>query len=722
MLVEKSTQHSWNGFSFRNNIWVKLKWYLVAIFVLTILFSLVHHFHVPRINHDKPNIATESSKQIFVMGMPGTRTDLVVRLLIMMGAYPGEPEDLMISNQTSSSKPQYYEHKDVMFLNQWVLNEVGVKKGPKWTGFGFSLDQLPKKKRGMFSVQAETVVNKLNSNSGTWVAKDPRFSFLFPLWSSMVKNPICIIVYEHPSKLVKELMNYEGLGPGDWLVLWENYTRSAIDSCKNLPTIYVSQANLLNDIVKSAEKMHLRLSQYEVNDLSQLSLEQASSINLSKVENIYDQDDKITLEQKEEIEEEREKENKKVKEKVEDKSDQELILLTSLQKELVDFLEHLSEAPQNSTKDTVKKPFQIYETPIIQQTISTLTVDTKEKEAYVSIFDFSDDIDMELVSILTMIHSIRSVDSEREILVLITQPLSNEFITLLNEASARILSVNPITEYYSDTLGCQDVSTIDFPKFNLLHLWSLEQYDQILYLSTGALVFPKVHQLFEINDPFAAEREKKNDAFSPSFMVIKPDHKIYEKMIELLEMNREEQVRGSFFGNEKDCTVSRFLNEFFTYYKNIRIGKPTLFNHDYDSDLPSVSQCFYGRCPRPWYLAHKPDDIDFNVDPPQHSLSEEKENEEEGGNEDSNDGNENENNNDYEETKESTPPPLPGRKKFRGIRCALPRGCNAGLYRVWWKNFSSLNSEYYLKDPTGNGTWFSFRDRNQLYYGCSQAV
>jgi hypothetical protein len=94
---------------------------------------------------------------------------------------------------------------------------------------------------------------------GPWLVKDPYLSFTGSLWMEAMRAPACVIVHRHPARTALALTQgraasgpLAGLGPSDWLRVWEGSMMSALRTCRGRPTVLVQVRSTRQWVRRSA--------------------------------------------------------------------------------------------------------------------------------------------------------------------------------------------------------------------------------------------------------------------------------------------------------------------------------------------------------------------------------------------------------------------------------------------------------------------------------------
>jgi O-antigen biosynthesis protein len=179
--------------------------------------------------------------QILVLGMHRSGTSAVTRLINMMGAYFG-PEGIALN--TSERNPKgFWERKDVVAINDEALQLSSAA----WNRvLQFDPDLLRRSTDSGLPDRVSRLVLGLDANR-PWVLKDPRLCLTLPLWRAALEVPLVVLVHRCPVEVAHSLRRRDRIPLNIGIALWEYYWRSAVAHCRDLPTLYVSHAELMRD-------------------------------------------------------------------------------------------------------------------------------------------------------------------------------------------------------------------------------------------------------------------------------------------------------------------------------------------------------------------------------------------------------------------------------------------------------------------------------------------
>ena len=196
--------------------------------------------------------------QILVLGMHRSGTSAVTRILNLGGAHLGKPHELIVAGPDNIKG--FWERKDVVHLNDRVLDAVGLK----WdnasaynTGLFESTDLSRARRTGFQPVRCRTDLSRARARAlrildrldqrGSWAIKDPRLCLTLPFWRPLLNNPLCIHVFREPAEVARSLAKRDGLPPPVAVALWEVYNRVMLANSAGLPCFAIHYNELLAD-------------------------------------------------------------------------------------------------------------------------------------------------------------------------------------------------------------------------------------------------------------------------------------------------------------------------------------------------------------------------------------------------------------------------------------------------------------------------------------------
>jgi hypothetical protein len=198
--------------------------------------------------------------QIIILGMHRSGTSLVTRLVNMMGAYVG-PEGSML-DLTQDNPKGYWERKDVVSYNVYLLKLHGVD----WAGYNPATWPMPHRPKEV-PAPLQNSIRALIFNMDThrpWVVKDPRLCLTLPYWKRLLEVPVCVIVHRDPLEIAESLNKIrharDPIPHERGIALWEFYATALLNASAELPRLFVSHSDFLQDPVSATARLYHGLS------------------------------------------------------------------------------------------------------------------------------------------------------------------------------------------------------------------------------------------------------------------------------------------------------------------------------------------------------------------------------------------------------------------------------------------------------------------------------
>lgn len=193
---------------------------------------------------------------IFVIGMHRSGTSMVAGILRRLGVHFGAEPDLLPAN--SANELGYFEHQRTLALNDALsrANKVSWRTLP-------SLDTASALAGSdEYSAGVKDLVAELDEHA-PWGVKDPRLSFLLPLWRAHARNPHVIICVRKPDAVARSLSHRNGLSPAYGAALWELYTLAALRNSEKLPRTVITYEECLLDPHRTIAGLASTLTEWE---------------------------------------------------------------------------------------------------------------------------------------------------------------------------------------------------------------------------------------------------------------------------------------------------------------------------------------------------------------------------------------------------------------------------------------------------------------------------
>ncbi len=192
---------------------------------------------------NNPNI---KSKAVCILGMHRSGTSAISRTMNILGAYLGEDADIM--NTAQDNPAGFWEIDDITNLHDDLLHVMKktwhtiLPLPDKW----YESDEIKP-----FREKIVEIVTLKFKDKELWVWKDPRTSILFPLWRDILKKLdielSCIFMVRNPLDVAKSLEKRDGFSHDKSFGVWYNYNIAALQTTIDVPKVFISYDNLLNN-------------------------------------------------------------------------------------------------------------------------------------------------------------------------------------------------------------------------------------------------------------------------------------------------------------------------------------------------------------------------------------------------------------------------------------------------------------------------------------------
>ena len=148
--------------------------------------------------------------QVFILGYYGTGTSLVTRLLMLMGAYAGQLEEVHLSQV---NRLLYNERWDVAEANAQLLGAYYKAMGKvpvvaKSQGFDWeAAEKQPQLQEAVadFRSKVRAIMSSLTQYPVS-VMTDSRLPFSAKLWLAEATAPVCVLPFRHPYKVALKML------------------------------------------------------------------------------------------------------------------------------------------------------------------------------------------------------------------------------------------------------------------------------------------------------------------------------------------------------------------------------------------------------------------------------------------------------------------------------------------------------------------------------------
>ena len=514
-----------------------------------------------------PAASPGSPSQILVLGMHHSGTSLVSNLTMMMGAFGGKTEDMLLHPENPL---KFWERRDVVALDERRV-AAGVQKAaeryeiPAWVAYGF--DESASAERVHESGEARAIVSQLNEQR-PWVTKDPRMSLVANEWIELLDAPACVIVHRQPLHVANSMMIYShNVSFAEWGSVYEAYYSRAMKACANLPTVVVQHEEITANPYAAVKKLHEGLVAAGVQGLTLPAEERIAKL-------------------------------------LRPAAPKEVKFLASERKMIGANAVAISEALTAGTAATAEASKAIASKAGLAS--QWLIAPRKSQEAYATILT-TKNADY-FRGALVLGSSIRSFDSSRELICLVTAAVPREWRSALSVAGWTVVSVEEVVEFWwGKSKACSTFASDQGERWGhmatKLRLWQMTQYERILYLDADTVLTGDAAHIFSVST-FAAEKGKYHAHFNAGVMLLTPSTHVFD---ELMALGKNSEAKH-LFGNVVDCTEQALLNTYFDGSEGHEVTKLDVGRADALADWESDKAPFAVHwithvCPKPWLVA-----------------------------------------------------------------------------------------------------------------------
>ncbi|KAL1495276.1 hypothetical protein AB1Y20_017136 [Prymnesium parvum] len=520
-----------------------------------------------------PGAMPTPPSQMLVLGMHHAGTSIVSNLTMMMGAYGGEMNELLLHPENPL---KFWERKDVVALDEQRLS-AGLEEAvserydiPDWVAYGFNA--LKQATPIHETDAAKAIVRKLNTKR-PWVTKDPRMCLVAKEWVELLDAPLCIIMHREPLSVANSMMIYShNVSLAEWASVYDAYYNSAVRACADKPTVVVQHSDLMAQPYEAVKKLYTQLVAAGVQGLTLPSEAQVNRLV-------------------------RPTEEHKLKP----------YYLASERKQVGELSRSIS-AELSQGRATVPAAASKW-----------VHAERKPNEAIVTLLT-TPNTDY-LRGALVLGSSIRSFDSSRDMVCMVTAAVPKEWHSSLSVAGWKVLVVDELAEmWWGKSAECSNFAADQGERWGhmatKLRLWQMTQYERVMYLDADSVLTAPVAKLFESIHTFAAEAPRYHSHFNAGVLLLSPSEKVFQ---ELLALGKQEHA--TLFGNTIDCTEQALLNTYFNGQPGREVTKLPVGRADVVADwnnaetAPFAVHWITHVCPKPWLVADGSEQVASHCDP-----------------------------------------------------------------------------------------------------------
>jgi len=514
--------------------------------------------------------AAASPSQLLVLGMHHSGTSVVSNLTMMMGAFGGERDELLLHPENPL---KFWERRDVVALDEHRLVE-GVASSfserydiPEWVAYGFDANKQAAKVHE--KPEAKAIIGKLNAQR-PWVTKDPRMCLVAEEWMPLLDAPMCIIVHREPLSVANSMMIYShNVSLAEWASVYEAYYTNAMRACHGKPTVVVQHAELVANPYGAVRKLYTDLVAAGVHGLTLPTEAQVARLIKPSTHEAHR-------------------------------------YLASEQKTVGEKALAVSKALLSNALPATQLPPATWHVAPRKHAEAVATLLTTDNKDY-------------LRGALVLGSSIRSFDSSRDMVCLVTKAVPMEWRGPLTVAGWTVVEVPEVQEFWwGQSDECSHFAADQGERWGhmatKLRLWQLTSYSRVLYLDADTILTGPVDDVFATVTTFAAEAPKYHSHFNAGVLLLTPSEAVFQELIAM-----GQQKHASVFGNLIDCTEQGLLNSYYNGAPGREVTKLPIGRADMKADwglasAPWAVHWITHVCPKPWKIADDAEELEAHCD------------------------------------------------------------------------------------------------------------
>jgi len=175
------------------------------------------------------------------------------------------------------------------------------------------------------------------------------------------------------------------------------------------------------------------------------------------------------------------------------------------------------------------------------------------------------------IGALVLAQSIRTVGTEADIVILVSNGVSSALSDSLTSTFTKVIKINELTSGNTEILNL-----IQRPELGVtiskIHAWKLTEYEKCVFLDADCLVIKPVDELFQKEELSAVCDLGWPDCFNSGVFVFKPSQDTFDGLLDLV------RKEGSFDGGDQGL-----LNVYFSDWLDSDISKRLSFIYNMHS-------------------------------------------------------------------------------------------------------------------------------------------
>lgn len=221
------------------------------------------------------------NRAVCILGMHRSGTSAIARAVNLLGVYLGEPGNLIPPDENINPKG-YWEHRIINKIHENILNALSrtwndiFPMPDEW----LTLPQIQPYRRELLDL-----IEREFAGHPIWGWKEPRTCLFVPLWKEILAESNVdvsyVIVLRNPIDIAKSLQKRDSISLGESLILWLQYTLSALLHTRNDKKIIIFYDNLLQNWKDCLNRICESFDIPWPNDQSRLKDEMETFLDLS---------------------------------------------------------------------------------------------------------------------------------------------------------------------------------------------------------------------------------------------------------------------------------------------------------------------------------------------------------------------------------------------------------------------------------------------------------
>jgi len=193
-------------------------------------------------------VSDERGRPVIVIGMHRSGTSLLTRVINLCGVRV-DPESEMMPASWENPRG-YWEPEYLAELNDSMFDLVG---SAWYAPRAFALNDLVL--APSFRARMQARIDERNSESSSFLWKDPRLSLTLPLWRPLLKDPVVLICMRNPAAVSASLSARNGFPRPYAYALWELYVEFALAYASREPHTVVHYEQLMTEPRLTIERL-----------------------------------------------------------------------------------------------------------------------------------------------------------------------------------------------------------------------------------------------------------------------------------------------------------------------------------------------------------------------------------------------------------------------------------------------------------------------------------